>query len=124
MYHPKATVQHEIPASRLTQHYLQRCANYQGVCDSYTNIRIAGRVFQPAWSWEEPLHPVKRFVDKLFYPDSSMSSVLKNRVAKAYKLGYNFHQTEVRRDVRLLEWALRKDYWDYTLPDGWQSYLK
>jgi hypothetical protein len=123
-YHPQATVRHEIPASRLTQNYFQRRAYYQGVCDSYTKIRAEGRVSRPASSWKEPLRLAKRLMVKFFRPDNSMSSVLEDDVAKAYKSGYNFHQMEVRRDPRLLEWVLRKDYWDYILPNGWQSYLK
>jgi hypothetical protein len=49
---------------------------------------------------------------------------LKERAYWAYRKGYAFHQREVRRDPKLLEWVLRKDYWDYALPDGWQNYLK
>jgi glucosyl-dolichyl phosphate glucuronosyltransferase len=123
MYHPQAAVQHEVPASRLTYDYFQKRAYYQGVSDSYNKIRAEGHVSQRAWSWKEPLRPAKRFVVQFLRSDDSALPVVKDHAAKAYKMGYEFHQREVRRDPRLLEWVLRKDYWDYALPIGWQNCL-
>lgn len=42
LYHPEASVQHEVPASRLTIEYFEQRAYFQGVCDSYTQIRTVG----------------------------------------------------------------------------------
>lgn len=124
LYHPQAAVQHEVPSSRLTQDYFQQRAYFQGVCDSYTKIRAERGISRQAWSWKTPLRPVKQFMVNFFRPKNTALLVLKDLVAKAYKKGYDFHRREVRRDPRLLEWILRKDYWDYTLPDSFQNYLK
>jgi len=42
---------------------------------------------------------------------------------KAYKQGFEFHQTEAQKDSSLLSWVLQRDYWDYQLPAGWEKYL-
>lgn len=121
VYHPQAAVQHEVPAARMTGDYFQQRAHFQGMCNSFTKIRAEGRASRRAWSWKGPLRSVKRLIVKLLRPDDSALPVLKERVAKAYQAGYAFHQREVRRDPRLLEWVLRKDYWNYALPIGWEK---
>src|SRR5262249_15308937 len=35
----KATIYHMIPASRMTPEYFEQRAYFQGVCDSYSNVR-------------------------------------------------------------------------------------
>src|SRR5262249_30254313 len=42
VYQPKATIYHIIPASRMTPEYFEQRAYYQGVCDSYSNVRREG----------------------------------------------------------------------------------
>jgi hypothetical protein len=41
----------------------------------------------------------------------------------AHAAGYAFHQIEVRRDPKLLQWVIKPNYFDYTLPEGWQDYV-
>lgn len=118
LYHPRAAVQHEIPASRMTVEYFEQRSYYYGVCASYTRTR-AGR------SWKDPLRRIKRFVVEAVRGTETRHSTLNEaqlRTEKAYKAGYAFHQQEVRRDPKLLAWVLRKDYWDYRLPEGWEKY--
>ena len=45
-------------------------------------------------------------------------------IARAHFDGVHFHRTEVRKDSKLLEWVLRDNYFDYSLPEGWKAYLK
>jgi glycosyltransferase involved in cell wall biosynthesis len=120
LYHPRAAVQHEVPTSRMTVEYFQERAYYQGVCNSYTKIRADGELAQSGRSWKGPLRRVKHlFVEAA---RGVRLNKIQRQVAKAYMAGYGFHQEEVRRDPKLLEWVLRKDYWDYRLPEGWGKY--
>ena len=122
IYDPLASVEHEIPASRLTVEYFVQRAFYQGVCDSYTRIRAEGEVVQASGSWKDSFRVIKRSLVEAVRRDRSELGEVRARTGKAYRAGYRFHQDEVRRDPKLLEWVLRKDYWDYRLPDGWERW--
>jgi glucosyl-dolichyl phosphate glucuronosyltransferase len=110
LYHPRAAVQHEVPSSRMTVRYFEQRAYYDGVCSSYTQIRQDGRVAKTGAALQHPLRRIKRFLVE------ATRGGVQRQVAKASAEGYRFHQEEVRRDPALLDWVLRKDYWDYRLP--------
>jgi len=113
LYHPQAAVLHEVPACRMTVPYFEQRAFYQGVCASYTQFRSEGK---PADALRACTDRIKRFL--LEAPRSG----IRRRTAKAYAAGFEFHQEQVRKDPQLLDWVLRKDYWDYRLPAGWEKY--
>lgn len=116
LYNPRVSVQHEAPASRLTVEYFEQRAYFQGVCDSYTRIRREGKPAQYERLLKGSLRRFKSFVRDALRSIDGTVSIVQRRTARAYKAGYAFHQAEVRRDPKLLEWVLRKDYWDYRLP--------
>lgn len=120
LYHPAVSVKHMIPASRLTAAYFERRSYYQGVCDSYTRIRRDGSVPAVQRSWKDLVRPLKRLLQRTF---ASPGQAIQVMMGRAHAAGFAFHQDEVRRDRRLLEWVLRPDYFDYALPQGWRSYL-
>lgn len=102
-YVPGAAVTHVIPASRLTEAYFSNRFFYQGVCDSYTEIRTKGNT--------QNLHiPMPRPVDE------GSSEALHQRIHNAYVDGYLFHQSAVKHSPCLLGWVTRQDYWDYNYP--------
>lgn len=142
VYQPKALVHHRISASRLTPEYFERRAFYQGVCDSFTTVRQSNSV--PSQHIEiqsaqksigkrfkryvrNPVSHVRNFTRRFLHSSvlSSDSQPMKDpeaakihaRVKQAYQSGYEFHQNAVKRNPDLLKWVLRKDYWDYRLPD-------
>ena len=43
VYHPRARVHHAVPTSRMTPEYFDRRNFYQGVCDSYSQLRAQYR---------------------------------------------------------------------------------
>jgi glycosyltransferase involved in cell wall biosynthesis len=120
VYHPRAAVQHEVPDSRMTIEYFEQHAFYQGVCNSYTDLRAAGHFALSTSSWKEPLSRFKRSI--VGAARGVKKTKIQRQVAKAYTAGYRFHQKQVRKDPKLLEWVLRRDYWDYRLPEGWEKY--
>lgn len=132
VYQPRALVRHQIPASRLSGEYFERRGYYQGVCDSYSEIRAAveaslGPAASPDISRlpsrlmhyaKAPVRHARSLVGR------ARSSFVENRVAeirerarRAYDEGFKFHQSAARRHPEVLEWVLRRDYWDYRLPE-------
>ena len=112
-YQPEARVCHRIATSRLTVEYFRRRAVYQGVCDSFTAIRrdpsclVESASTDPTVSEDAPA-PLA---------ESDLFKDIDRSVQAAYRAGFAFHQNAARLHPRLLEWVLRKDYWDYSLPD-------
>ena len=120
-YHPNASLLHEVSAKRLTAEYFEQRGFRQGVCDSYTVARTNGKPLQSPWS---------RFVSYakqlLYRPSPSRNlrfSDIQIRARTAYCVGYHFHRSNVLRDPTLLAWVRKKDYWDYSLPQGWQRHF-
>jgi glycosyltransferase involved in cell wall biosynthesis len=130
VYQPKATIYHNIPASRMTPEYFEQRAYYQGVCDSYSSVRREGSVSSVdsvrAKSFPSPYlrRAVGRVVGYLKHlrdqarvtAETAEVAAIRQRVHRAYHAGYEFHQSAVRSSPELLAWVLRPDYWDYRLP--------
>ena len=49
-------------------------------------------------------------------PKENEKDALKARFHHSYQKGYQFHQNAVHQNPELLDWILRKDYWNYKLP--------
>lgn len=114
LYQPDALVYHQIPESRLTYHYFEKRAFYQGVCNSYSNIRRLGKVTKN--------YPNSVYKKLKYY----LSIVLKGGFKKAYltykferknKEGYKYHQNAVLANQKLYDWVMKEDYWDFKLPN-------
>lgn len=130
IYQPKASVFHHVPSGRLTLEYFDKRNYFQGVCDSYTNIRseamkeMVSSKFTTLNSLEDV--PVRRRIkNKIrqirnnfleWKQSKTYRDILVNRFRKSYLDGYKFHQNVVHRNPILLSWILKEDYWDYSLP--------
>ena len=124
LYHPLVAVTHVIPGSRLTPEAFEQRAFYQGVCDSYTQIRRERRI--PAAqerSWKDLLRPAKWTIERELTLRKPTTDGVRRLMARAHRAGMQFHQKEVCNDPKLLQWVLKPDYFDYRLPDGWERYL-
>ena len=130
IYQPRALVYHQVPKSRMTYEYFDKRFYYQGVCDSYTDLRRKYGKYKPKKKTiksiiPEPIKRPMRFVKSIIskpsfhyafkqYPEERK---LKERFKKAYHRGYDFHQKAVKNSPELLKWVLRDNYWDYKLLD-------
>ena len=47
----------------------------------------------------------------------AMRQTIYRQIHKAYIDGFNFHLNSVKQSPKLLEWVLKKDYFDYKLPE-------
>jgi glycosyltransferase involved in cell wall biosynthesis len=124
LHHPDLAVTHLIPASRLSLESFERRGFYQGVCDSYTEIRRnQGLSSTPLHSWRDLVRPAKRKVERELILRRPSAEGVRRLMALSHFAGVQFHRNEVRNDPKLLEWVLRQNYFDYSLPDGWEQYL-
>jgi hypothetical protein len=122
LYHPWAAVNHVIPASRVTPEAFERRAFYQGVCDSYTRIRSDRAVPPPpAPSWKDVVRPIKRKLHRAALLLRGGGAATRELMDRARTMGRDFHIGQVRADPKLLEWVLKRDYFDYSLPPGWDT---
>jgi glucosyl-dolichyl phosphate glucuronosyltransferase len=116
VYQPGVDVHHFVPTLRMTPHYLQKRHFRQGISDSYTLIRTAGRAQVATAALEGSLQeltaPFKKGDTSVAAPEE-----IRLRCTAAYQSGFQFHQRAVAYSRELLEWVLRPDYWDYRPPD-------
>ena len=102
IYEPRALVHHLVPAERLTVEYLEKRMYFQGVCDSFTAIRMTKKF---------------GFIHFTATFPASAQEMLAYRMNAGYMCGYNWHQNEVKNDARLLRWVLKENYFDYRYPE-------
>ena len=111
-YVPGAKVYHHIPKERLTVEYFEKRFFYQGVCDSYTQIRRNRGL-------SNKQIPRCKVNGPNFSDDSASgydTQAIHQRIHKAYVAGFIFHQDAVKKSKLLLGWVLKENYLDYRLP--------
>ena len=96
---PGASVEHAVPAGRMTGAYFARRYFAQGVSDSYSDFRAGiRRSLRARWRmWARLPRPLPLLVHRW-------------RWHAAYWQGYRFHRVEVARDSALLEWVRKDTY--------------
>jgi glycosyltransferase involved in cell wall biosynthesis len=100
LYHPKASIYHLVPSSRMSVEYLEKRAFNEGISGSYADTR---REFLEKKK-VGLITKIKRRV-KIFF-----SVGLKRKLKQSYMKGYLFHQKELQRDKHLIEWVLKDSY--------------
>lgn len=125
-YNPKIKIRHFVHSSRMTEKYFVKRAVYQGICDSFTNIRVKRQVC-PAYKFEPNSNisiPKEHFLKRKF---RKINNKLKNfdflkssgykeyeRIKDLYdaalKDSFAKHQEAVFSDKALLEWVLKEHY--------------
>ena len=124
-YQGQTFLKHRVPASRMTREYFERRSFLQGISDSYTQIRRERRVPpESRRSWKDLLRPAKWSLERQKLSRHPTTESVRRLMARAHFDGVQFHRNEVRKDPKLLEWVLRDNYFDYSLPDGWKAYLR
>jgi glycosyltransferase involved in cell wall biosynthesis len=112
-YAPKALVHHNIPKERLTVSYFEERNYYQGVCDSYTQIRQHGGI----GNFNLPKHCKNDHQISHLPAYDQYKQIIYDRIHNAYVDGFIFHQDAVKKSEILLEWVLRDNYlFDYSIP--------
>jgi glucosyl-dolichyl phosphate glucuronosyltransferase len=132
LFHPDASVYHVIPANRLTKEYFCQRAYRQGISDSYTEMRrlaLQQLNSRDGYGMYAYLTSCLRttFTDfrvralhilhSLRAPQNATShTAIHDAMARAYRAGWRFHQTAVRRDPQLYRHVLRMTYFSEGMP--------
>jgi glycosyltransferase involved in cell wall biosynthesis len=124
LYLPELALNHVIPSSRLTAEYFEWRGFYQGVCNSYSSIRRNGYAPARSKSWKDLARPIKWKLERERILRNATAAGVRFLVARARFAGQWFHEDEVRKDPKLLDWVVKSDYFNYALPDGWEKYMR
>lgn len=133
-YQPGAFVYHEVPAEKMTLGYFDKRYFYQGICNSFTEIRSHMGIvsFVSLTSLKRKTLSILSFAYRRVFPKPDVTLQSKNNFEKEIllarfstmeKAGYDFHQTIVRKSSIIREWVLKNNYWDYSIP-GFHSEYK
>ncbi len=126
VYHPQVEVSHIIPTSRMTYNFLDNRSFYQGVCNSYTDIRRKHGLYCENHNLRDKFwllrNKISSTVKNIFKTEKYElrdyeKNLIKQRCRFNYESGYNFHQWAVKQNPELLKWVLKEDYFDYKLPE-------
>jgi hypothetical protein len=130
IYVPQALIYHYVAPERLTLEYFAHRARFQGICDSFTHLRIRSAATEPSSlsikppflsSWIRGIPGMLR--SQLGRKPAPLQANLASRpwgkaavevhriTDAAYRQGYEFHQSEAAADPRLMRWILRDSYW-------------
>ncbi|MBF0570627.1 MAG: glycosyltransferase family 2 protein [Candidatus Omnitrophica bacterium] len=110
MYDPKALVYHHVTKERLTMEYLESRMFYNGVGYSYFLVR---NHCKPILVFRLLLRAIKIRVRGLLRCSKDAFS---ERMRNAYQRGFDFHQSEIKNDPKLIGWIKKENYFDYSLP--------
>lgn len=138
IYQPCALVYHVISSERMTISYFERRMFYQGVCDSFSEIRkvngitmdnddpaivlqkksFSGKLKNALFlAYKKPTTMKEVILRKIYLMFNKELKSILDKLDKAYREGFQFHQNEVQNDPKLLQWVLKKDFFDYRLPE-------
>ena len=118
-YLKDARVVHHCGPERLSSAYFERRAYYQGVCDSFAEIRSRHGLPSPEclrsqrgryWRLRARLAEITRGFRVENSRWKGEARLIKHATDDAEKRGWLFHQTEVAADAALLEWVLRSNF--------------
>ena len=122
-YEPEAKVYHWVTKDRLSWKYLRQRQFYQGVCDSYTDIRANNnrKVITFSGDFLQSLTSLLLCFRLIFtHFEQCKTEVMKiciNLYLKwSYNQGYLYHQKHIKQSPKLLNWVRKSNYFDYQLP--------
>jgi len=118
-YVQDALLYHLCGPDRLTVEYFQKRAYFQGVCNSFSQIR-AGKVHQSRnryfyTRFRRLAGQLLRNIGLKTLAWSNEAKDVRQLIRKAEHDGWLFHQNEVMNDPALLAWVTRQEYFDTDL---------
>lgn len=127
LYQPNALVYHEVTSKRMSWAYFEQRYFYQGICNSYSEIRQNNGIKKMVVSKR-----LNKFIIKLLHNIYLMifpkpvelvndeinreKEMLFARFNAMERAGFNFHQEMAKKNPIVMKWVLRETYWDYSIP--------
>ncbi|MFC1579346.1 glycosyltransferase family 2 protein [Thermodesulfobacteriota bacterium] len=122
VYDPAVKIHHHISQTRLTVEYFCWKRFYNGIHASYSALRkqhglVGGNDKEKVGMCRRIYRGVKGITatrgdrKRPIHPGEPQEvKQIREKMQKSYAAGYHFHQEEVNKDPKLLEWVLRKNY--------------
>jgi GT2 family glycosyltransferase len=142
VYRQNSLLFHQCGTERLSPSYFAKRAFYQGVCNSFTELRkslttnseVAPAVSLSQSRLRRALGNAKRSVASKFQLNQSgiqiesrwaeSAAEVRDLCHKAEREGYLFHQREAAQDPELRDWICRENYFDVDLRNIYAEYEK
>jgi len=124
LYSPGLKLYHIVPAGRLTASYFERRAFYQGVCNSFTELRKNKGTLSTNNGIIQKLKPcLKNYYRKLklklqVSSHQTQLQLLLLKLERQQKEGYLFHQRKFKKEEKVRNWVLKDNFWDFNLPQS------
>ena len=116
LYNPQNLILHKVTKNRLTPTYFCRRAFFEGISNSYTEIRRQGKLLQSKTDninfQEEFVYGLLKGIIKV---DASSLEDIQKMVNLSYQQGKLYHQKEVKKDTNLLSSILKNNYFEHGL---------
>lgn len=127
LYVSAVFVYHQVSTERLTPEYFEKWHYYNGVCQSFSDIRKKYHLYTSHEAAKPAsMHLLRKIKSKLIRVVRALINdshtlpreilQLEARFSKKYHEGYQFHQRNFFTDNLVKEWVLKPDYWNYQLP--------
>ncbi|MEO6914390.1 MAG: glycosyltransferase family A protein [Chitinophagaceae bacterium] len=119
------SVKHQITHDRLTIQYFEKWSFYNGVCQSFTDLRRNNHLYSLPETDASSQSGFPYFAKCILNRVSGKLKILMSpqlikeitrRIHTSYQNGYKFHQDAFRSDEKVKNWVLKPDFLDYTLP--------
>lgn len=129
LYHPGVLLYHRVPSSRLTFEYFEKRAFFQGVCNSFTDLRLKQQenikiktniVYRKSF-----INKIKRWVKSIIFTKKNIEKtqniprdiqMIVKRMAIKEKEGYDFHQKIYIDNELVRNWVNQENFMNYKLP--------
>ena len=139
-YRQNSLLFHQCGPDRLNPEYFAKRAYYQGVCNSFTELRIKlknntehasvaaasqtllGRAFNKARRSVKSVFQTTENPIQIRSPWAESAEEVRALCQIAEREGYLFHQREAEQDPLLRQWICRDNYFDVDLRDLYSEY--
>ena len=116
LYHPQASVDHEIPAARLTLDSVERKFTSTGCARAFQTLRTSDRVFDAPSS-----NDIRAMARRYFRNPDVAPHDLAHAVEAGLDRGMTIQRDAFLADPQFRDWVMRENYLDldlcYTHPD-------
>jgi glycosyltransferase involved in cell wall biosynthesis len=120
LYNPRVKILHLLPQSRLTVEYFCWKRYYNGIHSSYSSLRKQygiDAIKEKGVIHNKFFHTVKKVLSSSLdqkrlknVDEPNEVLIIREKMQESYEAGYHFHQQEVKKNPKLLEWILRENY--------------
>jgi glycosyltransferase involved in cell wall biosynthesis len=119
LYSPSLSLSHQIPTERLTVNFFKKWSFYNGVCQSFTDLRASNGkvdVKQVSRVWTILKQTVGGIKGVINHVTLNADNRLIKSINDQYLKGYKFHQNAFFSDPIVRDWVLKSDFLNYSLP--------